>query len=192
MPAVVFATGLEDVAAAGIEDRDEILSASVDVVRLEVSVKIWATGTLSQGGQMVRTTSWQFPPGALPHLSTVSCMRPCSPLPPTVLGLQVLSWRAIAARMMGGTVYEHLKVGFVHRITESEMERTSVLCAVLFECPNVWLAGTEGAALGNGIVEAHNNEIRHGDVGRGPSGPIDTTVHPVNGSVRASSCSDIR
>lgn len=37
-----------------------------------------------------------------PHLSGVICMRPTSPPPPMVLGLQVDSWRANDARRMAG------------------------------------------------------------------------------------------
>ena len=49
------------------------------------------------------TGSLQLPPGASPHLSHVSCMRPCSPPPPTVAGLQVLSCMANEASKIGGT-----------------------------------------------------------------------------------------
>lgn len=51
--------------------------------------------TLNQG-------SLQFPPGAPPHLSGVICMRPCSPLPPVTLGLQVDSCMANDMRTVAG------------------------------------------------------------------------------------------
>jgi hypothetical protein len=120
-------------------------------------------------------------------------MRPCSPLGPTVLGLQLLSWRAIAARRMGGTVYEHLNINLVHRIIKSEIELTSVLYTKLLERPIVCRTVTIGTILGNSILEFHGDELGHLDVGRVPSTvSVDATVHPVNGSIRASCLSDLR
>lgn len=119
-------------------------------------------------------------------------MRPCSPLAPTVAGLQLLSWRAIAARRMGGTVHEHFNVNFVHRMIKSEIGLTSVLFTKCVERPDVRRTVTEGTALGNGIVEFHSNEIGDRDKGRRPSSAVDTAVHPVNRSVRAGGFSDLR
>lgn len=51
--------------------------------------------------RMLKFTSWQFPPGAPPHLSLVIWNRPCSPPPPTAEGLQVdscIANEAITAR----------------------------------------------------------------------------------------------
>lgn len=44
--------------------------------------------------RMLKLTSWQFPPGAPPHLSFVIWNRPCSPPPPTAEGLHVDSCMA--------------------------------------------------------------------------------------------------
>jgi hypothetical protein len=49
------------------------------------------------------TGSLQFPPGAPPHFSRVICIKPCSPPPPTVSGLQLLSCMAKDASMIGAT-----------------------------------------------------------------------------------------
>jgi hypothetical protein len=51
----------------------------------------------------------QSPFGAPSHLSRVICMRPCSPAPPTVDGLQPLSCIANDASMIGGTVHRSTK-----------------------------------------------------------------------------------
>ena len=47
--------------------------------------------------------SLQLPLGAPLHLSGVICIRPCSPAPPTVFGLQLLSCIANDASTIGGT-----------------------------------------------------------------------------------------
>lgn len=93
---------------------------------------------------------------------------------------------------MGGTEYEDSNADFAHRIIKSEIELTSALFTKCVERPSVWLAVAVGTALGNSIVEVHSNEIGHVDKGRVPSTALDTTVHPINGSVRASSFSNLR
>lgn len=118
-------------------------------------------------------------------------MRPCSPAPPMVLGLQILSWRAIAARRMGGTGGERLDVKSVHRGAKLEVELTSVLVTILLEGPNVVLAGIEGTTLSDGVVEVHGNQISYLDIGRVPSTVFDTTVQPIDGSIRTTGLGDL-
>lgn len=54
---------------------------------------------------MLKSTSLQSPLGAPTHLSLVSCIKPCSPAPPTVLGLHELSCMAKDARRIAGIPY---------------------------------------------------------------------------------------
>jgi hypothetical protein len=119
-------------------------------------------------------------------------MRPCSPLPPTEAGLQLLSWRAIEAKRMGGTENENLIINFIFcGVDVKRIKRTPKLVAVLLEGPDVLAARSEGATLRNGIIEIDGNEV--GDLNaRGiPSATLNTTVHPINVSVRTSGLSDL-
>ena len=116
LPAVVFTKGQQEVTTVFSETVSEVLGTGLNVVALKASHRVQVKLT-TERGQMVHTTSWQFTPGA--HLSLVNCMRPCSPLPPTVWGLQLLSWRAIEAKMMGETGDERLKVNSIHAVASN-------------------------------------------------------------------------
>lgn len=54
---------------------------------------------------ILKSTSWQLPLGVPTHLSLVSCIKPCSPAPPTVFGLHELSCMAKDARRIAGIPY---------------------------------------------------------------------------------------
>jgi len=76
-----------------------------------------------------------------------------------------------------------LAATFLKRDRSQEDRRKSEFVSELLESPNVRLAGGKGAALGNGIVKVHGNEIGDSDEGRVPPSAINTTVQPINGSI---------
>ena len=59
---------------------------------------------------------------------------------------------------------------------ESGGKFTSEFSTILLECPKVRLAGTEGTAVSDSVVEIHSNEIGDADVGRAPAGTLNTAV----------------
>ena len=75
--------------------------------------------------------------------------------------------------------------------SEYNAKLTPILVAELLKGPNKRAAGSERTALADGIVELHGDQITDPEIGRGPPGTIDTTVHPVNGSVGTSGLSDV-
>jgi len=72
-----------------------------------------------------------------------------------------------------------------------EIKLTPEFVSKLLEGPKVWLAGGEGAALGDGIVEVHGNEIGDFDEGRVPPIAFNTTVQPIKGSIGTGSLGDL-
>jgi len=89
-----------------------------------------------------------------------------------VLGLQLLSWREIEARSIGGT---EGNVSYAMQC-ESGGKFTPEFATILLECPKVCLAGTEGAAMSDSVVEVHGNEIGDADEGRVPAGALNSAV----------------
>lgn len=116
-PAIVVTNGLQQAAAVAVQHIGEELSALANV---EVLWRDYQWGLVSCCHRLELTGSLQLPPGAPPHFSLVICMRPCSPPPPTVSGLQEDSCIAIEAMMIGGTEWivglhpVHMKDGVTH------------------------------------------------------------------------------
>lgn len=99
-------------------------------------------------------------------------MRPCSPAPPTVAGLQLLSWREIEAKRMGGTGDQgqlqcSIKVG---------ASLTPEFATELLEGPKVSLTGGERTALSDGVVEVHGDEVADADKWRFPARALNAAV----------------
>lgn len=92
---------------------------------------------------------------------------------------------------MGGTEDERFYVNFVHLGIRLETKLTPVLVTKLLEQPNKLLAFSEGAALSDGIVEVHGDEISYVDIGRVPSVAFETAVQPINRSIRTSGLGDL-
>ena len=84
-----------------------------------------------------------------------------------------------------------MNVNSVHRGARSETKLTSKFSAKLVKGPKELLAGGEGTTLSDGVVEVHGNEITDADKGRVPSRALDTTVHPIKGSIRAGGLGDL-
>ena len=61
-------------------------------------------------------------------------------------------------------------------VAQKWIEFTPEFGSKLLECPNMLLAGTEGAALSDGVVEVHGNEIIDVDEGRVPTSALNTAV----------------
>jgi len=92
---------------------------------------------------------------------------------------------------MGGTEDGRFYVNFVYLGIGLETELTPVFVTKLLEQPNKFLAFSEGAALNDGIVEVHGDEISYVDKGRVPSIALETAVQPINGSIRTSGLGDL-
>ena len=67
--------------------------------------------------------------------------------------------------------------------SEENIKLTPMPVARVLKCPNEIGASTEGAALTDGVVEIHGDQITDSDIGRVPPASFDTTVQPVEGSV---------
>jgi len=61
--------------------------------------------------------------------------------------------------------------------------RKSEFIAKLLKGPNIRVAGGEGTALSDGIVEIDGDEISDPDEGRVPPSTLDTTIQPIEGSI---------
>lgn len=96
----VFAHSEQDVAIVGVKAGLEVLGTGPQVVyafeggrrRQRTTERLGERReerSRAEREDNSQSTSWQFPPGASPHLSEVICMRPDSPPPPVTLGLQV-------------------------------------------------------------------------------------------------------
>lgn len=104
LPAIVVTNSDNNVSVDLLEGLGEVSSSGSDIEVLNGRQSLRTKTTVS-GKKESHTGSRQFPPGAPPHLSLVICMRPCSPPPPTVSGLQELSCIAKDASMIGGMPY---------------------------------------------------------------------------------------
>jgi len=80
---------------------------------------------------------------------------------------------------------------FLESDRSQEDVRKSEFVTKLLEGPNEILAGSEGTAMRDGVIEVNGNELIDADEGRVPARALDTAVQPVNGSVGASGPSDM-
>ena len=60
--------------------------------------------------------------------------------------------------------------------TKVEIKFTSEFTTILLECPQVRLAGSEGAALSDGVVEVHGDKIGDAEEGRLPASALNAAV----------------
>lgn len=106
---------------------------------------------------------------------------PCSPPPPTVFGLQLLSCIAKEASKMGGTVYSAVSDMALKMV---EPGRTTELAAIFVEQADHFVrAGLE--RLIAYIVEVRDGEIVDLDVRGIPSAAVDATIEIILGAVGA-------
>jgi len=121
----------------------------------------------------------------------------CPDIVPDIFAVSAGSSTTLVASQLHETLFASTtdSVGVAAAFLESDRSQEdsgkSELVTELLERPDIWPTSSKWAALSDGVVEVHGNEISYTDIGRIPSTAVDTTVHPINGSIRTGGLGDL-